>query len=114
MSESALAAWFARGRLTEAQYGALVQWRDDGGGIRRQKRRQSPQEGRQREEKAVPDLMSQAARWRHKRALQDVERIAGEVAARSLHRLAMCDDGDQRVDQVQRGASVVWCWYSGA
>lgn len=109
MGMTALDHWLAVGNLTPAQHAALCQWRDDGGGIRR--RRPAPKE--RRDEGPAIDIMAEAARERHKRAWRAVERL-GDNVARAVHRLAMLDDGDQRVDCVQRGASAVWVFYRGA
>ena len=106
---TALDHWLAVGHLTRAQHAALLQWRDDGGGIR--KRGGGPRV--RRDEKREADIMADAARGRHRAAWRAVERL-GDNVARAVHRLAMLDDGDQRVDCVQRGASAVWVFYRGA
>lgn len=108
---TALDRWLASGHLTKAQHAALVQWRDDGGGLRSQRRQPKPTE--RKDSNAEPDIMAAAARERHKQAIRDVERVHGQAVAKSVHRLALLDDGKQRVEHVQRGASVIWVHYRG-
>ena len=107
MTLTALDHWLALGHLTQAQHAALSQWRDDGGGIRKRGRAPKPD---RRDEKPALDIMAEAARERHRTAWRAVERL-GDNVAKAVHRLVMLDDGDQRVELVARGASVVWCWY---
>ena len=107
---TALDEWYQAERVSVAQYQALIQWRDDGGGIRKRGR---PFKAKAEQAANAPDVMASAARERHKRAFAAVERL-GDSVAKAVHRLVMMDDGDQRQELVQRGASVVWVYYQGA
>lgn len=102
-----LADWYARGDLSEAHYQALVNWREDGGGVRKPRA-----QGAKGKREDNGDRMAGNARRRHKSIFRMMEQI-NYSAAQACHRLVIVNDPDVRLDFVKVGASICWAEYFG-
>lgn len=97
--------WYGNDLITEAHYRALVAWREDGGGVRKQSAK--------RKDEPTGDSHAAIAMQRHKRVFRLISQIDDE-AAYAIDRLCMLDDPDANGAKVGVGASVVWVEYYGA
>ena len=96
-----LSEWFARGRLLDWEYQALMNWREDGGGVRRP--RPAGAKGKREDD---GDHMAENAKRRHKAIFRYLDRINAD-AAQAIHRLCMVDDPNVSLEHVKIGALVV-------
>lgn len=101
-----LADWYARGFLEQWQYQALVNWREDGGGVR--KPRAQGAKGKREDD---GDHMAGHARRRHKQIMRKMEQINGN-AAQAAHRLCMVNDPNVDCEMVAIAARIIRTMYA--
>jgi hypothetical protein len=100
-----LARWYSATRLSDAHYNALVAWREDGGGLNRNKVL-----GAFAGQTDLADHFIDHARKRHRVLLKRMTQI-NDSAAIATKSFVMDNNPDVREDYVQIGGSIAWAEY---
>lgn len=104
--QTLLADWYARGDLSRTQYEALFNWREDGGGLKKNKN------SKNRSTEDNGDHMVSNARNRHRLIFKKMSQI-NDSAAQETHRFVMRDDPKaDRIDLVSIGAQICSTYYN--